>query len=89
MVGDGLEHQLALDLEHVADVVEDPGQVPVGELARRLVVVGRIVRVAIEVRLGLEGGSRRLEARAGIVRHSGDGSRYAATTRSRPPRFAR
>ena len=31
VVGDGLEHELALDLEHVADLVEDPGQVAVGQ----------------------------------------------------------
>ena len=29
VVGDGLEPELALDLEHVADVMEDPGQVAV------------------------------------------------------------
>ena len=31
MVGNGLEHDLALDLEDVADLVEDAGQVAVGE----------------------------------------------------------
>ena len=31
VVGDGLEHELALELEHVADLVEDPGEVAVGE----------------------------------------------------------
>ena len=31
VVGDGLEHELALDLEHVADLVEDPGEVAVGQ----------------------------------------------------------
>ena len=34
VVGDGLEHELALDLEHVADLVEDPGEVAVGQLGR-------------------------------------------------------
>ena len=32
VVGDGLEDELALDLEHVADVVEDPGEVAVGQV---------------------------------------------------------
>ena len=32
MVGDGLEHELALELEHVADLVEDPGEVAVGQV---------------------------------------------------------
>ena len=50
MVGDGLEDELALDLEHVADLVEDPGEVAVGQLAigriverRRVVPVGGVV----------------------------------------------
>ena len=32
VVGDGLEHELALELEHVADLVEDPGEVAVGQV---------------------------------------------------------
>ena len=32
VVGDGLERDLALDLEHVADLVEDPGEVAVREV---------------------------------------------------------
>jgi hypothetical protein len=32
VVGDRLEHELALDLEDVADLVEDPGQRAVGQL---------------------------------------------------------
>ena len=50
MVGDGLEDEFALDLEHVADVVEDPGEVAVGQ-ARRVVIRG----------LGLEVGVGRFE----------------------------
>ena len=34
VVGDGLEDELALDLEHVADLVEDPGEVAVGQVGR-------------------------------------------------------
>ena len=36
VVGDGLVDELALDLEHVADLVEDAGQLAVGEDRRRL-----------------------------------------------------
>ncbi len=35
VVGDGLEHELALQLEHVADGVEDAGEVAVGQVSRR------------------------------------------------------
>ena len=35
VVGDGLEDELALELEHVADLVEDPGEVAVGQVGRR------------------------------------------------------
>ena len=41
VVGDGLEDELALDLEHVADLVEDPGERAVGQLT-----VEGVVRVA-------------------------------------------
>ena len=34
VVGDRLEDELALDLEHVADLVEDPGEVAVGQVGR-------------------------------------------------------
>ena len=32
VVGDGLEDELTLELEHVADLVEDPGEVAVGQV---------------------------------------------------------
>ncbi len=47
MIGDGLERQLALDLEHVADVVEDPREVAVRQLAVGLVVL--VVRPQVSV----------------------------------------
>ena len=43
VVRDGLEDELALDLEHVADLVEDPGEVAVGQLGG---VVGHAPMVA-------------------------------------------
>ena len=39
MVGDGLEDELALDLEHVADLVEDAGQLAIGERRRSGITV--------------------------------------------------
>ena len=86
VVGDGLEDQLALDLEHVADVVEDPRQVAV-----RQVVGGRLVsRIAVvcasegSVVIHRSDGSGPV-APAGPAGSAGVG---AATTRSRPFRFA-
>ena len=51
VVGDRLEHDLALDLEDVADLVEDPGEVAVGErmAGGRLLLA---VQVLGEVRVG-------------------------------------
>ena len=46
VIGDGLEAQLALDLQHVADLMEDPGEVAV-----RQVSLGGLVFVA-EVGIG-------------------------------------
>ena len=80
--------ELALDLEHVADVMEDPRQVavrqaPVGGLAFLLVVERDRLQVLVDADQLLSSW------------HVGDGSRpgglttYAATTRSRPARFAR
>ena len=88
VVGDGLEAELALDLEHVADLVEDPRQVavrqaPVGAVALFLVVE----RDRLQVLLGTD--------QFVASWHVGDGSRprasrpTPATTRSRPARFAR
>ncbi len=105
VIGDGLEDQLALDLEHVADVVEDPGEVAVGQvrLGRRGVVVSRggVGAMAHGV-LGLAWVTRgRTGRRIGpgdAAGHGRDGTRagdgagsrpYAATTRSRPARLAR
>ena len=56
VVGDGLEHELALDLEHVADLVEDLRELPVREEARYLVglvgaKVGRDL-IFLEVEVG-------------------------------------
>jgi len=34
VIRDGLEHELALDLEHIADLVESPGEVVVAQLVR-------------------------------------------------------
>ena len=107
VIGDRLEGQLALDLEHVADLVEDPSEIAIGQVAlgaflivaevgvgRREVgiarVGGRLLRVELDLRAGI---GRRISA-GDASRHGRDGtrvggpSRYAATTRSRPRRFA-
>ncbi len=131
VVGDRLEHELALDLEHVADLVEDPRQLVVRGQRRRGGRrggrrLGRGVRGhAIGGRGGVRGvrghaiGGRRggrgvagrlfgghagtmVEAHAarcavpggmtgGRVRSRArrEARAYAATTRSRPARFAR
>ena len=79
VVGDGLEAELAVDLEHVADVMEDPRQVavrqaPVGGLAFFLVVEWDRLRVLV--------GTEQFVASW----HVGDGSRpRASRPRSRPP----
>ena len=62
MVGDRLEDELALEFEDVADLVEDPREVAVGQ-------VGRF--------------NGRVRGHARMV------ARQAATTLSRPARFAR
>ena len=62
VVGDRLEDELALQLEDVADLVEDPREVAVGQL-------GRLIGRAID--------------------HGRMVARQAATTLSRPSRFAR
>jgi hypothetical protein len=65
VVGDRLERDLALDLEDVADLVEDPGEVAVGQVvaARRGVVRGVVVVGVVEVgvceRRGIVGHARR------------------------------
>ncbi len=85
VVRDGLEPELALDLEHVADVVEDPSEIPVREVASPgillLAQVG-IGRREVEVIapggriLGLEVGSIRRRIGPGNASgHAGDGSR--------------
>ena len=44
VVGDRLERDLALDLKDVADLVEDPGEIPVGQ-----VVAGTVIGVVVVV----------------------------------------
>ena len=62
VVGDGLEHELALDLEHVADLVEDPGEIAVGQ--------GRDVVLPADHRPRISGIAVRARAQAGTVRRS-------------------
>ena len=81
VVGDGLEHELALELEHVADLVEDPGEVAVGQfdgLGGLAAAAARLTARAFRCV-----GHRRWSARAAMV------VGQAATTRSRPARLAR
>ena len=87
VVGDGLELDLALDLEDVADLVEDPREVAVGRRAPaglgQVGVVG-VEEVDVDGLVDGIGGHARM-VRAGLPARAG----YAATTRSRPARFAR
>ena len=83
VVGHGLERQLALDLEHVADVVEDPREVAVGQLAVGLVLVVRAKVGVGEVDVGVvDGGGlairRRLDRGRALRRRigSGDAARH-------------
>ena len=81
VVGDGLEHELALDLEHVADLVEDAGEVAVGQ--GRLGVVVVVVRdVVVRVVDGVMGHRPMVAARR---RPPG----RDAATRRRPGRVRR
>ena len=89
VIGDGLEAQLALDLRHVADLMEDPGEVAVRQVSLGGLVfvaeVGiggfeiRIVRLrgrSLGVKLGDQvdrGGQGRIGA--GDAGHGRDGSR--------------
>ena len=96
VIGDGLEHELALQFEDVADRVEDPGEVAVGQVSRvghhRMVAgAGRRIR-ACPLRRSYAPRVRSLPAH-GRRLHSPErrlpDQRQAATTRSRPARFAR
>ena len=99
MVGDGLELDLALDLEDVADLVEDPGEVAVGRRPPAclgpVVVASASPASAAGSSSGVGDGVVGLGWQVGLddaARHdpSGMGSpSYAATTRSRPARLAR
>ena len=96
VVGDRLERDLALDLEDVADLVEDPGEVAVRQVGRFVGedVGGRLVRVVVgglwRRRRPLAERGRRGAARGALSGHRRDGSGArpardaAATTRSRP-----
>jgi hypothetical protein len=104
VIGNRLEPQLALHLEHVADLVEDPGEIAVGQPAGWLVAVG-FAQVGVgELRMGGSvrgqvdvdsGRGRRIRA-GDAAGHGGDGTgrtrptgSQPATTRSLPARFAR
>ena len=66
MVGNRLEAQLALHLEHVADLVKDPREVTVGQVARRSLVIGAKVGVGgLEVRIVGIGGRLAIERNVG------------------------
>ncbi len=67
MVGDGLELDLALDLEDVAHLVEDPGEVPVGRRPPLAGVVRRLVGVSRRL---VDDGRGRLR-RPGLAGRSG------------------
>ena len=77
VVGDGLEDQLALDLEHVADLVEDPAEIGVGQVG------ASAVRSVVWTWAPGDG------SRSAAVSGRGTPARQAATTRSRPARLAR
>ena len=69
VVGDRLERDLALDLEHVADLVEDPGEVAVRQVVAVLpriigVLIGLLVVRVVGVDRVVGGG-----ARFGVVGH--------------------
>jgi hypothetical protein len=53
VVGHRLEYELALDLEHIPDVVEDPGEVAVGQ--RPGVTDRAVVGLVIGRRIGILG----------------------------------
>ena len=90
VVGDGLEDELALDLEDVADLVEDPGEVAVGGPAR-LRRLGGLLAVGVAGGLAGVGGFGGLVGRAagrGTGRLAGHGPMVASAAgpgRGRPP----
>ena len=72
VVGDRLERDLALDLEDVADLVEDPGEVAVGQVGRLVGEdVGRRLVGIVVARLGPAAAGRRSRPRPRGA--SGDG----------------
>ena len=93
VVGDGLEHELALDLEDVADLVEDPRELAVGDGTRRLGLVAVLVvarRLVVERRIRGRGGNLASRHGVSVARAAAwPGVRRAPVTRRRPGRGRR
>ena len=91
VVGNGFEDEFALDLEHVADLVEDPGQAAVGQLALGgcIVVVSDVcvVDVGVPVVVGLVV-DRRFVVRFAFLRHPADATRPRLDILHAPPTVA-
>jgi hypothetical protein len=79
VVGDRLERDLALDLEDVADLVEDPGEVAVGQLLAA--VLAGVISVVVDVvnasrSSAISADGSRLGPRVGVIDGTPDVNRW-------------